>query len=571
MSLVRVEAGPISAFWLSCMALCLALAYVLPNHYLPWTSFHAEVWAAAVITFLGAWICWRSRMYARTYMTNLLVALAMVVSLGQFAFGQVSLWGICWINIGYLLGLQLAMLTGEIWERQSPGQCMNYLSIALIAGSLLSLPVEFFQWLNVQWITPLLMHTPDVYRPFANMAQPNLLADLYLLSLVGVSWQHANQRICGWVAISLAVLLLTGIALTGSRAAGVNVLVLLGFSTILKPKAGMAARTKIAVVLAIYFFAVSLTASTIQAALLRTDVAGELRQLSTSSVYSRIAVWRMMSAAGLLEPWWGYGWGQVIKTNFVFEDGMGVERGLFNQSHNFFLDLMLWNGYPLGLLLACGAVWWIWRLMRLDRSLANWHVQAFAAILCVHSLVEFPLYYTYFLFPMGLLLGTVQSSIFEKPVVEIHRGLTLSLMLMGMLMVVVTVRDYFIVEQSFYELRFETRGIASDAPRSPPDTWALTQLREHLRYSRTEPDPQVTTAQLQQMEEVVRVTPGPHIMYRLAWSYALSGNSAKAAYWLKQICEKTIEVHCDDARKKWEAARSNLPERSDLQWPLQVQ
>lgn len=560
----------ISAFWIFILALVLVLAFVLPNHYFPWSSFHAEALGAAALLLPAIWISYFTRTPVRIYASNLILILAILVALSQYVFGLIPLWGTFWITAVYLFGFLVALHIGEIWEQVEPGQCLDYLSLAFIIASLVSLPLEVFQWLDISWSTPLIMQARDIQRPFANMAQPNLLADMYLLGIIGLSWQLINKRLNGLTTSTLTALLLFGVAITGSRAAWINVGTLLLLATFFRPSLAANHSVRVVLGLGIFFFCCALGAPKLQAALVQGDALNTLRNFSTASAHSRLLVWKMMLLASLLSPVWGYGWGQVIKVNFVFDDAMGVERGLFSYSHNFFLDLVLWNGYPLGLMFSAAAIWWIWRLIRLDRNMANWHIQASVLVLCIHSLAEFPIYYSYFLFPIGLMLGSVQPLIFSKPVLTVSHwarwtGLAICLAALSL-----SVRDYFLVERNFYALRFESRGYLTDVTRKAPDGWVLTQLVEHLRFSRSEPNPAATPAQLAEMEDIVRATPGAYIIFKLALNYGLVGNEEKARFWLNQICKKAFEQQCEEAQQKWQMASKLHPDQKLIPWPLPI-
>lgn len=550
------------------MAALLAMAFILPNHYFPWSSFHAEALAAVAIAIPAIWISLRFKESFRLYVSNVIIYIAIIVALVQYGLGLIPFFGTFWICAAYLLGFSILLQIGDVWERVHPGQCMDYLSMAFIIAAMVSLPLEFMQWLDMSWETPLIMHVPNIQRPFANMAQPNLLADLYLLAVIGVSWLYEKNYFSSVSATFLAAAYLVGAALTGSRAAWINVFVLLVYATLLKPKQNSIKHLRACVLLAIFFFVCANAGPKIQNLLLSRDGLDVMRQFSVDSTQSRLAVWKMMFLASLLSPVWGYGWGQVIKVNFVFEDAKGVEPGLFSQSHNFFLDLVLWNGYPLGVFFALLLVWWIWRLIHLERDSSNWHIQIAILILCVHSLIEFPLYYTYFLFPSGLMLGSRQARIFEKMVLQGSAHVHRFILVIGLVILAVSIRDYFLIERNFYALRFESRGYLTDVPKAAPNGWALTQLVEHMRFSRSEAYRGATPVELQNMENIVRVTPGAYIMFKLAVNYGLNENTDRAKFWLKQICYKSFADQCDIARENWKRAEKKQTTTPLMPWPL---
>ena len=63
-------------------------------------------------------------------------------------------------------------------------------------------------------------------------------------------------------------------------------------------------------------------------------------------------------------PWLGYGWNEMsVAQSLVAPDHPAV-REMVDHSHNMLLDLMVWNGVPLGLLMFGVFVWWFWRHLR---------------------------------------------------------------------------------------------------------------------------------------------------------------------------------------------------------------
>jgi hypothetical protein len=241
---------------------------------------------------------------------------------------------------------------------------------------------------------------------------------------------------------------------------------------------------------------------------------------------------------------------------------------LFGQSHDFFLDLALWNGLPIGILFSIAFTVWIWKILVLTRTSYNAHVQTIVTILCLHSLIEFPIYYSYFLLPAGMLIGTLESQLEKKEAFMLPRYSGAALLAAGILVLTVSVRDYFLIERSFYALRYESRGYLTDQDRLTPKTWALNQLEEHLRISRSEPNPAVSQTELEHMEDVVRVTPGAYIMFKLALNYGLTGNQDKAKFWLNQICNKSFVKQCDEAKQKWQIAVEKYSGQKLMDWPL---
>jgi hypothetical protein len=91
-----------------------------------------------------------------------------------------------------------------------------------------------------------------------------------------------------------------------------------------------------------------------------------------------------------------------------------------------------------------------------------------------------------------------------------------------------------------------------------------------LRVSRLNPGGVFTAQEFEKMEQVVRLTPGPFIMLKLAMAYALNEQPEKAQFWLSQICNKTNLEQCEVAQNQWERALINDKHRSLGPWPQSI-
>jgi O-antigen ligase len=553
----------IRPIWLGSFSCLLTLAYVLPNHYLPWMAFHAEAWAAMAMLAPAGWVVLRS---SRRPSLNLALSICvgmMLLTLLQFATGLMPFRGTAWVVCSYFCGAALAVMVGEIWEQEAPGQALDYVAVALTLAAIISLPLELMQWLGLSWETPLIVMASSLRRPVANLAQPNLLADLFLMATVAVSWLRVQGRLPTWLALTVAGLFLVGAGLTGSRAAWINVLVISGMvaygNTCLK---GLPTPRIVAVLCLVFFIAV-FAGPAIQHSLIPLGGA----EYTLDSSHARLTAWNMMLHAAWERPWTGYGLGQITQVNFVFEENFGMERALYNQSHNIALDLILWLGIPLGAVALLALCRLLWVVVRVMPTLHHWHVTTIVLIAVAHSLVEFPLQYTFFLFPVALLLGTQYGSSVRVQ----HRLSAIwprGLWSVALVAVVCLVHDYALVERNFYALRFESRGFETSEAKAPPDTWVLDQMREHLRVSRLDPADVFTPQEFAHMEQVVRLTPGPFIMQKLAMAYALNKQPEKARFWLGQICNKADLNQCGMAQKRWESTPVHNEHRSLGPWPL---
>ena len=214
-----------SLFWFFCASVSLSLTWLLPNHSWPWLGFHGDAWAALMLLIVAAFVLWRNRFSIGWHGLTVLSAAMVFIPLVQCAIGMVPLFGLAWINSAYLLGFSLAILVGGAWEQESVGECADYLFLAIGIASVVSVGLQFHQFFDLESYGPWILNSTGS-RHFANMAQPNLLASLLLLGLLGCGWGFYRKYLSGYGAIGIAAFLLLGLTLTESRTAWLNVILL---------------------------------------------------------------------------------------------------------------------------------------------------------------------------------------------------------------------------------------------------------------------------------------------------------------------------------------------------------
>jgi len=138
---------------------------------------------------------------------------------------------------------------------------------------------------------------------------------------------------------------------------------------------------------------------------------GEARLHDGSDISSsRFAIWRDTIALIRLEPWVGVGFGQF---NFAWSLTPSPARpvAFFDHTHNIVLQLLVELGLPLGLVVIGALGWALWRLVAqalrpVDAAppgaigAAGARVLLYMVLLVgLHSLLEYPLWYAYFLLP----------------------------------------------------------------------------------------------------------------------------------------------------------------------------
>lgn len=498
----------------------LGLAWLVPNHYPPWTSFYNETAAGLALLLLALAV---GRRWAAVRTPGAVWVLAGVAALPwlQRWTGQLHYASDAWVASAYLLGVAGAVATAHAWSADGVRTPAARLGGTLLVGGLLSAGLALVQAFQLTQLGIWSLDAVAGMRPYANLGQPNNLATLLGLSLLGLLLLREQERLDGRVAALLAVPLVLAAAATQSRTAllfGPAVLLLM----VLARRRGLAWRTPLAAVaaLVVAHIVLALLFPTLQQ-LVTGATAESLAERNAAS--PRATMWPLLLESLSRSPWSGYGWLQLGDARLaVAERGSGGGE-FWMHAHNLFLDLLLWAGVPLGLLL--GGLVVAWYATRLARVRTLEAVLGFAAVTLVgiHAMLELPHHYAYFLIPVGLWIGIVEATLPARTG-RVPGWAGLAPTLAAAAIALLLWRDYPAVEDDFRLVRFENLRIGNVKAAQPaPEARFLDSLTGFLRFARTPPAPGLDAATLQRMETAVKRYPYANSMAQLAMAYALNG------------------------------------------------
>lgn len=494
-------------------------------------------------------------------MVSLILVLAAIPILQWFS-GQIYFFGVAWVNCLYLTGLALAVFLGADWEKRAPGQGADFLCDALIIAGIVSTGMLWYQWLGLGTLD--LVINRSTGRPGANLGQPNQQASLLLLGLVAIAWSLLRSRVRAWVAVLFSIFVLTGVALTLSRAAWVNLCILLVSLFVL----GILRKSRLTVWTALVLGAFFIACCAVQPWLAsQLFVDGESALEGRFLAGQRPAAWAMFVQAVGRHPLWGYGWGQVGFAHLELADTQPAFGSVFENAHNILLDLLLWNGVPIGISLILFCAYWCILAAKRIRDAENFSLALGIVVLGLHAMLEYPLHYAYFLLPFGLLVGILGERLGMKGGGGLRPELAFLPWLVACLALVVTVRDYAKVEISFSDLRFEKARIHTDTPGGPPDTWVLTHLRELIVLGRLEPLQKMDEEELEWMRVLTKLYPSPLNAFNLSKALAFNQRNDEAQRWLKKMCRAFPQNVCDSARVNWHLESRRTMEIAATPWP----
>ena len=290
------------------------------------------------------------------------------------------------------------------------------LALALVAAGIASSLIGLLQYFGIAAALEPWIRQGTFGEAFANLRQRNQFASLTNMALVALVWLAAHhrtavagERVSGlWATRSepamllAAALLAVGNAASSSRTGLMQLLFLCGLFWLWGGWRQVAVRRIFLVALVVY------TAST----LLLPWLAGfdpldrgmfaRLRD-GDGICESRRALWSNVLDLIALKPWLGWGWGELDYAHYMTLFDNVRFCAILDNAHNLPLHLAVELGVPVAVLVCGGILVWAWRRRPWQeadptRQMA-WGV---LAVIGVHSLLEYPLWYGPFQMAAGL-------------------------------------------------------------------------------------------------------------------------------------------------------------------------
>ena len=390
-----------------------SISWIIPNRTEPWRGFHSEFISALGLGLVALGVAFGSRISWRSSSLAGLTAALVPIPFFQYLFGVIPFSGQAWISTAYIYACLLMLLAGGACKEEKFIQLSDFLFAAILFAALISTALLFQQWLGPYqdgaldiWIA-----SRSKGRPAANLGQPNHLATLLLWGLVGVWWWKWRGVFGLSTTYLLSFLFIFGIAITQSRTGAIGVfavaLSLLFWRPLQTIWGGGGTTRSYAYIMILFFVAIFWGAQRISAYLL-LETPQNLGDRLTGEV--RPIIWRMLMEAVFDRPLWGYGWNFVVPAQMAKAENFPSLHVAFFQSHNLFLDFLVWMGLPLGgsvIAIIC-----IWTARVVARVRAPCEVFACLMLLAVgiHAMFEYPLHYAYFLLPTMLMAGALDVS-----------------------------------------------------------------------------------------------------------------------------------------------------------------
>lgn len=516
-----------------------AIAILQPEHYLPWMSWHSEVAAflAAFLHIFSTLVFIRKNGRKNVQLTTFPLVLLVLVCIAalQYFNNQIIFFGDLFVIAIYLLTAALVMIVS--FEASNASDRTSFVQADLLviyckvifALALLSALLAFAQVLGVSDGSYYVLQPAQLRRPGANMGQPNHLGTLLVMGVVSLCVLNYFEKIKVILfAVALFVLSL-GVVATESRTAMLSIL-FLGTFLLWQKKSQLGCNEQIWVFL--YLIAIGMMYVAWPKILMYYQLGGafdgSIEQTANFKVGTRLVVWPQLLHAALMHPWFGWGIREVSRAhNTVLSEYSEGEP--FGYAHNIIIDSLVGIGIPLTLMLFVLSVRGIWKVYDKRHNIRNYFIIASLVPLIVHSFLEFPFAYAYFLFPgmflIGLLSAELQSQVFFK----IRLPLVFCVLSIVSAMAAWSVIEYVQIEDDFRVTRFQAANIG-DVPTGwiQSNVVVLDQLAALVQVSRITPLPGMKPEEIALLKKVAQRFPWTATQNRYALALALNGNTEEA-------------------------------------------
>jgi O-antigen ligase len=286
--------------------------------------------------------------------------------------------------------------------------CWGWLLAGLLNVGIAAVQVFAPEWANGRWVAITTM--PG--RAIGNLRQPNHLSSVLLWACVAVvALLELRQLARGLAAAALAALVLA-VVMTASRTGllSVGLLALWGLAD-----RKLARSTRLLLVLTPVVYGIAWWGLSHWAAATQSTFGGAQRLAETDISGSRFGIWANTLALIKAYPWTGVGFGDF---NFAWTltAFAGRPTAFFDHTHNLPLQLAVELGLPMAALVLGLLLWALlkaarnaWRATG-DASTTQRGALMMVLMIGLHSLLEYPLWYAYFLLPTAWALGVALRS-----------------------------------------------------------------------------------------------------------------------------------------------------------------
>ncbi|PLT16844.1 MULTISPECIES: O-antigen ligase family protein [Ralstonia] len=527
-------------FWVALLA-CWVVPFLVAPHTYPIPTFYGEFATAICWVGLSATVLCLTVRSGMVLPRIVIAPMALVgVLLAQLILATPLNPFFSFAAAVFLLGAIAACSLGAR-SREMPGT-VQAVAIAVIIGGVATAGIEFLQLFRVSGL-------PDTFfsgaptgagrRMWGNLNQPNHVATYLACGLAACLFLFQSNRSVRRLPLLLAIsILLMGMALTFSRITWLHIVVIAGGAglamggSLRGPRRWVVVSVPLVSLAATYQLCNWLVAyaNTLWHLGLPTSMGERMQQ----GVGLREFLWNHAWHIFLAHPWLGGGWGDYAWNQFVQTDVLGhVEMSM--NAHNIVLDLLAKVGAVglvavalpfLGLMVAL-------RKRRVTPTLG--FLYSIALVMVMHSMLEYPLHYLYFLLPFSFVLGYVDERNLPFPSNGMSWVLVALITVGGLLLASRIWVDYKSVERLYYA-QSSPNGAEAELQRYQASGQLLLVPYASLAIANTAAMTREAAPIMAALEhQAVQMYPGSGTVQRWAVALAFQGKTDEAVHQVRRL------------------------------------
>jgi O-antigen ligase len=542
---------------LACLSIFISFLY--PLHLPPWRTFAAELFCAVSI-LLGLIAVGISRAGLQVKFSAVTFGLfALATAVGQLHPSHPS--ETIWWAI-YALFSWFAYILGSNSKQSDAIAPIITIILAVTIASSLSI-VQRYGVAQIPGFLDSFFYVESAgARVFTSIGQPNRFGVLATVATFLSLWVYLRiDHVFLRLGLSLCIIILAqGVVLSQSRVALIGLV--LASTVLLTSYCVRSDRPRISVWL---LTAAPLIIYLISSPLHATFLGLESRTIAISHEVSysdpqRLRMWALGLQSLTQSPWIGHGLGATPALALANSPIYGsFEYKILTHFHNIPLDFLVEHGVLVGSAVVI-FFYGFWARVVKD----SLHTQQ-ALIVCAtipiffHSLLEYPLYYGYFLWLLFWILGfcSARTSVQLEPTLKLSRKAVLWLVSLVTVGSIAAYKEYLQVERMYSLARADRMDEARVASTEPSliQTVLYGHLIERLSWLVTDigPDSRMTPEQIADLESAARAYPQYLLVWRSAVANAANGNPERAAWWAERLCHMFEPQSCQAAKDLWES------------------
>jgi len=534
---------------LALVGLMWALPFLYYYHAYPITTFYQE-WGAALLGVCALPLLLTARYWQAPQVPRivLLPIGLMLVMLVQFIIGRISYFDHLLLLSLYFLFSALLMMLGQRLREE-----LGLPLVALVLASFLLIGAEIDTLAGIiqhyRWDTFLnsVVTVKTTYAVYGNTAQPNHFANFIALGLISLGLLYHRLSLRTWQVLLLAAPMLFVLVLSGSRSAWLYLTFALALAWLWQRRAP--------VLRPLMFYTLVLWCGFL---LMHFVVQIPFIEGATGSITSaerlfgeagsgsvRFHLWREAGLIFAKFPLLGAGFGQFAYEHLQLAASLqntGI-TGLYNNAHNIVLQIAAEAGLA-GVIVLLGALgMWIWQSIMREAcfTVEHWWGFTVLAVLGIHSLLEYPLWYLYFITIAALLLGLFDTVSYRLELRSVGRFSVAIILLLGTMSLVQGMQSYRHLEKALSFRSMATKdpqyvARVRDELLAAHEYPLFSSYAELFITTMMEPSADHLKEKIELNERALHFIPIASVVYHQAMLLALSERQAEA----KDLLEKAI-------------------------------